>query len=301
MRALVLGLTATVAGCCFSPAPVTPIAPPPASTVVPGGGPQLPSTEPGEAIAIAQGFADPLITHGLAGGPRDASAFGGECRGMLPMQPSLRVRLETSFPTLRFMARGDRDLTLVVRSTGGIARCNDDSDGLNPVVEGYFDPGEYDVYVGLYSAGAPVPYDLGITTSPALMPTTMLTATTAPTVVGTPIRSGTLTVRSAEGGIVDVGDVCTYSEVAIAPTSAGHDVRWTITCGTTIVYGAGNGGYGRTTDPSWPPGTLALDTSQSSVDTDPAFEWSATRVQLEDDDGGPLGAFLIDFAPPGGA
>lgn len=304
MRASTLGvLSATLAGCCFTPTPVTPIAPPPATTVVAGGGPQLPSTTPAEALPIAQGFADPMIFHGLAGGPRDAgSTFGPECRGSVSMQPSHRFLLESSFPYLRIMARGDSDLTLVVRSPGGAMRCNDDSDGLNPVVEGAFEPGVYEVYVGLYSAGAATPYDLGVSTNLAILPTTMLGVTSGtPAAVGSTLRSGVLTVSTSDTTVAPVGSVCTYSEVSVAPTSGGHDVRWTITCGTTIVYGAGNGGYGRSTDPSWPPGTLAYDLETTEVDTDPSFEWSSTRVRVEDDATGSLGALTIEFVLPGTA
>ncbi|MBX7194347.1 MAG: hypothetical protein K1X94_19990 [Sandaracinaceae bacterium] len=289
-----------LAGCCFTPPSVAPIAPPPATAVIPGGGPQLPSTVPAEAVHLSPGFTDPMIYHGLAGGPRDAaSTLGAECRGQIAMQPNHRFQLDGSFSTLRFLVRGDVDLTLAVRTPGGQLRCNDDTDGLNPVVEGAFEPGIYEVYVGLYSAGAASPYDLGVTTNPTLMPTTMLSApSTTTTTPGTPLRSGTLTVESATGGIVDVGDVCTYSEVSIPVDSSGLDVRWNITCGTTIVYGAGNSGYGHSSDPSWPPGTIAYDRSTSSTDTDPSFEWSSTRIQIEDDEGGQLGEFLISFLPP---
>lgn len=293
---------ATAPGCCFTPTPAVPIAAPPATSVVAGGGPQLPSTTPGEALPISPGFADPMILHGVAGGPRDAAAaFGPDCRGQLPMQPSHRFELRASYPYLRIMVRGDDDLTLVVRTPGGLSRCNDDSDGLNPMVDGAFEPGIYDVYVGRYSAGTPAPYDLGISTNAAVTPTTMLgmPVGSGTVVAGTPLRSGVLSVTSASTAPVSVGDTCTYSEVSIPPTSAGHDARWTITCGTQILYGAGNTGYGRTSDPSWPPGTLAFDAETTEVDTDPALEWTATEIRLRDDATGPFGAYEIGFSVPG--
>jgi hypothetical protein len=297
MRIVLVAAVAVASGCCFAPQPVAPITPPPATAVLPGGGPQLPSTSPTEAVAIASGFTDPMLFHGIAGGPRDASAtFGPDCRGQLPMTPSHRFRLDSSFPYLRIMARGDSDLTLVVRTPRGQSRCNDDSDGLNPVVDGAFEPGVYDVYVGLYSAGTPAPYDLGVSTNASVMPTTMLT-TVAPS-VGATVRSGVLTVTAASGGVASVGDTCTYSEAAVVATSAGHDVRWNITCGISIVYGAGNGGYGRSTDAAWPPGTIAYDLETSEVDTDPAFEWTASSVRVHDDASGPLGAFDLSFQVP---
>lgn len=297
MRIVFVAVVTVASGCCFTPPPVAPITPPPATAVLPAGGPQLPSTSPAEAVAIAPGFTDPLIFHGVAGGPRDAAAsFGMDCRGNLPMAPSHRFRLDASFPYLRIMARGDSDLTLVVRTPGGLSRCNDDSDGLNPVVEGAFEPGVYEVYVGLYSASTPAPYDLGVSTSAAVMPTTMLSATVPG--AGATLRSGVLTVVSATGGVANAGEVCTFSEATVVATSGGHDVRWNVTCGTTIVYGAGNGGYGRSTDAAWPPGTIAYDLETSATDTDPAFEWTSTSVRLHDDASGSLGAFDLTFQVP---
>lgn len=297
MRNVLVAAVTVVSGCCFTQTPVSPITPPPATAVLPGGGPQLPSETPTEAIAIAPGFSDPMLFHGIAGGPRDASAsFGPECRGLVSIAPSHRFRLESSFPYLRIMARGDSDLTLVVRTPGGLLRCNDDTDGLNPVVDGTFEPGVYDVYVGLYSAGTAPPYDLGVSTNAGLLPTTMLT-TVVPG-VGATLRSGVLTVIAASGGVASVGDTCTYSEAAVVATSAGHDVRWNLTCGTTIVYGAGNGGYGRSTDAAWPPGTIAYDLETTEVDTDPAFEWTAASVRVHDDATGALGAFDLSFQVP---
>ncbi|GAB4206987.1 MAG: hypothetical protein OHK0013_24150 [Sandaracinaceae bacterium] len=291
-----LAFTAILGGCCFTPPAPVPFAPPPAPTVVEGGGPRLPSTSPVEAMPISLGFADPLVLHGLAGGIREASAFGPDCRGRVATTPSRRFLLETSFPYLRIMARGERDLTLVVRTPGGTARCNDDSDGLNPVVEGAFEPGIYDVYVGVYSGSELAPYDLGLSVNASITPTTMHAATPTPT--GTTLRSGTLTVTEVEGSVVSVGDVCSFSELSIPPTSDGHDVRWTITCGTSVLYGAGDTGYGRVTDPSWPPGTIAYDHATSAEDTDPALEWTSDAIVLRDDASGPFGAYRIRFAAP---
>jgi hypothetical protein len=295
---VLLASSALLAGCCFTPPVPTPIAPPPATTVVQGGGPRLPSTSPAEALPVAVGFPDPLVLHGVAGGPRDAQSMGAQCRGRIAATPSHRFLLESSFPYLRIMALGDRDLTLVVRTPGGLTRCNDDSDGLNPVVDGAFEAGIYDVYVGVYSGDELSPYDLGLSTSTAITPTTMLTTT--PGVVGTTLRAGALTVTEVEGSVVTTGDVCSFSEVAITPTSAGHDARWTITCGTRVLYGAGNTGHGRVSDPSWPPGTLAYDRATTAEDTDPALEWTRDAIVLRDDATGPFGAYRIVFADRSG-
>jgi hypothetical protein len=294
-----LASSALLVGCCFTPPVPTPIAPPPATTVVQGGGPRLPSTSPAEAVPIALGFPDPFVAHGVAGGTREASTFGPECRGRVQPMPNHRFRLESSFPYLRIMARGDRDLTLVVRTPGGISRCNDDSDGLNPVVEGAFEPGIYDVYVGMYSGDELSPYDLGLSVNASTTPSTLLSTT--PTAIGTTLRSGTLTVAEVEGTVVAAGDVCTFSEVSIPPSSGGFDARWTITCGAQVLYGAGDSGYGRITDPSWPPGTVAYDRATTVEDTDPALEWTRESIVLRDDASGPFGAYRIRFADPASA
>ena len=69
-----------------------------------------------------------------AGGPVEASRHGGDCRGHVGFAPHFRVVLEDARP-VRFMAQGNNDLTIVVRGPSGQWWCNDDSDGLNPMVE----------------------------------------------------------------------------------------------------------------------------------------------------------------------
>jgi len=196
LEAAVALALASLGACCFTPSPAVPIAAPPATSVVAGGGPHLPTMTPGAALPISPGFADPMILHGVAGGPRDApSAFGADCRGQVPLLPSHRLELLSSYSYLRIMVRGDDDLTLVVRTPGGLSRCNDDSDGLNPMVDGSFEPGIYDVYVGRYSSGPPAPYDLGLSTNAAVTSTTMLGVPIGVGTMGpqrTPTRSGVL-------------------------------------------------------------------------------------------------------------
>ncbi|MFN7699598.1 MAG: hypothetical protein ACK6CU_25860 [Deltaproteobacteria bacterium] len=295
MRREVLLLVSVMSGCCFTPPPPTPILPPPAGSAVLGGGPRLPEEVAGQVVELRPDSPDPLIFQGVAGGPDDALRFGPLCRGRISSSPNLRFRVSEA-QQVRVMARGDADLTLVVRGPMGVL-CNDDSDGLNPMVEGSLGPGVYDVHVGLYSAGAPVVYDLGLSRNAALTPTTMRTAGPAQA-VGATLRSGVLTVTSAAGAVASAGDVCTYSESSVVAQNPALDVRWNITCGTRVLYGAGTGGYGRSTDPTWPPGTVAYDLETTAVDTDPAFEWTATGVRLRDDETGAEGAFDLSFRLP---
>lgn len=288
-------LQAVLSGCCFEPSAPTPLVPPPPTFSGPGSGPRLPSLERPSATPLAPGFSDPWILRGQAGGPRDASAFGPSCQGRIALVPSAVVDLRGDFPNLRFLAHGESDLTLVVRTSSGETRCNDDSDGLDPIVQGAFEAGVVEIYVGTFEVGPTVPYTLGITTNAALTPSTLLIGQPSIVAGRTTLRAGTLTVRSARGGPVSVGDRCTYSEVRVPPTANGHDVRWTLTCGVSVLYGAGETGYGRAMDATWPTGTLAYDAETTSTDADPGFEWTSNSIRLWDDAGGPFGEFEIVF------
>ena len=105
------------------------------------------------------------------------STFLGECTGHGATMPThhLSVTGETAL-VLRVMAYapGGEDLTIAIRGSDGQIRCNDDFDGLAPLVEGTFPPGEYDVWVGTYYGGAAsVPFDLGVTTNLQVVPTNL--------------------------------------------------------------------------------------------------------------------------------
>ena len=125
-----------------------------------------------EGIALATGFLpDPHIARGQAGGPSEGRTMAPHvplCRGWVPAAPQHTITLTTPFERLRVIVNAQADTTLLIRGPDGQYRCADDNDGLNPIVEGAFAPGSYQVYVGAYSQGASTPYVIGLTERPSV-------------------------------------------------------------------------------------------------------------------------------------
>jgi hypothetical protein len=115
-------------------------------------------------FSLSSGFLpDPHILRGQSGGPRGASSLSPSCRGNIPNTPQHVVDLGTAFQYLRIMVRANGDTTLAVRMPDGSYRCEDDSESVNPIVDGSFPPGRIEIYVGSYHQGARSPYVLGLT------------------------------------------------------------------------------------------------------------------------------------------
>ncbi|UJR79741.1 hypothetical protein [Sandaracinus amylolyticus] len=165
---LALGL----AGCCFGgsgipglPGTGTPGTPPGVGTT----GTAPPTTPPpgvgGGLVTIGPGFLpDPSTAAGTAGGPVAASTMSPDCRGFIAAQPNHILNATGQFANLRIVVSSPSDTTLVVQRADGSFACNDDSDGLNPVVAGPFGPGQHRVWVGTYSATASgAAYTIGFT------------------------------------------------------------------------------------------------------------------------------------------
>lgn len=132
------------------------------------------------AVVVAEGglvAPDPTIVPGIAGGPFYLSTLASECIGHAGPVPGHRLVVEGAAPVrLRVMAyaTSGQDLTIAVRGPDGRMRCNDDSDGLMPLVEDALAPGEYDVWVGTYGAGlSGVGYELGVSTSALVTPSVL--------------------------------------------------------------------------------------------------------------------------------
>ncbi|HJL49370.1 MAG TPA: hypothetical protein RMG45_26165, partial [Polyangiaceae bacterium LLY-WYZ-15_(1-7)] len=62
------------------------------------------------------------------------------------------------------------DTTLVVRKPDGTFVCDDDSEGMNPMVTGSFPPGQYRVWVGSYQQGQNAAYRLGFSELSSVTP-----------------------------------------------------------------------------------------------------------------------------------
>ena len=120
-----------------------------------------------ESFTLAPGFLpDPATGSGTSGGPRNASQFGstahGPCVGMIDNSPDHVMTLSGNFSYLRVSATSAGDVSLVIQGPDGSYRCNDDAVGLNPVVEGSWPAGRYNIFVGTVG-GTNVPYSLAIT------------------------------------------------------------------------------------------------------------------------------------------
>ena len=99
---------------------------------------------------------------GRAGGGSDAAQFGLECRGSIGDRPSQLLDVAEG-QNLRLSVRSHADTTLVVMGPGGVL-CDDDSGaGQNPLLDGFFPAGRYQVHVGAYGAGDQgAPFELDI-------------------------------------------------------------------------------------------------------------------------------------------
>jgi hypothetical protein len=127
-------------------------------------------------VTLAPGFMpDPHVAQGTSGGGRDASTVTAGCNGWIAQNPDHNFVASGAFTTLRIMARSESDTTLVIRKPDGTYACNDDSDGLNPLVQ--IDnavAGTYNVWIGSYQQGQNAAYKLGFselaTTTPSSLP-----------------------------------------------------------------------------------------------------------------------------------
>lgn len=119
------------------------------------------------AVTLSSGFVpDPHTARGQAAGSVQASSLGpnaAACAGAIPTAPQHTLTLQDDFANLRILvnARAGSDTTLVIRKPDGSFACNDDGEALNPIVEGAFPAGTYQVYIGTYSEGESVPYVIG--------------------------------------------------------------------------------------------------------------------------------------------
>ncbi len=135
------------------------------ATPTDGGTPDsgTPTTPVGTTVSLTPGFTpDPIVMSGSAGGPVQASTLGPNCVGWVAAQPSIEATITTQFPLLRMIVDGQSaDLTVMVQLPDGTYLCNDDSEGLNPMVEGAVAPGLMRVWVGTYQQGAAAPFRIG--------------------------------------------------------------------------------------------------------------------------------------------
>lgn len=97
---------------------------------------------------------DPFTVSVLGGGPVDMSSVNADCNGFVATRASYTLRYTANvadFPALYIGATSDADTTIAVRTPNGQWVCNDDSNGLNPLVA-IQQPrnGRYQIWVGRY-------------------------------------------------------------------------------------------------------------------------------------------------------
>ena len=107
------------------------------------------------AVQLTAGFLpDPHVVDVVAGGPIDAAAAGlaEGCNGFIAEAPDFRLDYATApnIP-LHIFVTAEVDTTLVINQPDGTWVCNDDTNGLNPVVS-FATPlaGVYDIYIGTF-------------------------------------------------------------------------------------------------------------------------------------------------------
>lgn len=143
-----------------------------------GGGGGGGGGEAAVAFSLASGFGA-VTQSGQAGGNVDASTHGDACAGYVGSNPDYAVTV-TGTVNAVFTAVSDVDTTLVITGPGG-PYCDDDSGGdMNPMVQGEFAAGTYNVYVGTYSEDEASSYTLTVT-EVVQAPPTPTPPTTAPT------------------------------------------------------------------------------------------------------------------------
>lgn len=136
-------------------------APPPAVAASPTGA---------EMISVAPGFRpDPIVRRGQGGGPVPAETIDESCRGYITAEANYLLKVDAALTDLRLLVHMEGDATLVVQLADGSVRCNDDTEGLDPIVDGRFPPGRHRVWVGTYSeSGVGTAYTIAFTRQPTV-------------------------------------------------------------------------------------------------------------------------------------
>ena len=111
----------------------------------------------------------PLLIKGNSGGSiiaqeitQTENTATGYCDGYVRYQPNHVLKLESFFESLRLEVESSADTTILVKGPGGVW-CNDDASSANPMIEGQWQPGVYQVWIGSYQANSNNKYRIKIT------------------------------------------------------------------------------------------------------------------------------------------
>lgn len=119
-----------------------------------------------ERISLSAGFLpDPVAVEVYSGGSENAADLGGSCVGAIASSPDVVVNFNSRGGLLSFTFQSDGDTSLVINGPDGRYYCNDDTNGLDPVLTWRNAPsGQYDIWIG--AVGSPAGGTLLISESP---------------------------------------------------------------------------------------------------------------------------------------
>lgn len=123
-----------------------------------------------EEITIDRQFiSSPMMLEGVSGGNSTAAEVArtentatGYCDGFVHRQPNHIFRLNSFFNFLKVEVESTADTTILIKGPGGVW-CNDDAETANPVIEGEWQPGIYEVWIGSYQQNVKNDYRIKIT------------------------------------------------------------------------------------------------------------------------------------------
>ena len=125
------------------------------------------------SVVITQGATPPPVAIISGVSPTSSVGFGtlglqsvnsGACRGYGTAQPDYILDVSSSLATMNLVVASEGDPTLVVHHAGRYWCSDDDGDGMNPLLQlTGVEAGQYDVWVGSYSATENINTTLSIT------------------------------------------------------------------------------------------------------------------------------------------
>lgn len=114
---------------------------------------------------------DPLVIRGETGGRHRAAELldtegtsTGFCNGFVKKKPNHILVLSSFFDFLKIEVNSSSDTSIIIEGPGGVW-CNDDFHGINPVIEGQWQPGNYKIWIGSYQKSNDRNYQMKITSN----------------------------------------------------------------------------------------------------------------------------------------
>jgi len=176
---------------------------------------------------------DPQVVHGTSGGAVQASNLNPGCTGWIGQNPNHLVNVAAPMSNLRIIVgtAGGQDTTLVVQKPDGTYVCDDDSEGMNPIVEGPINtPGIHRVWVGSYTRSELIPYTLGFSELGSVTAASLTGGTPTPTPGTTPANIDT-TGSSSNFGQLTLAPGFLPDPQVVSGTSGGSESATTLGVG----------------------------------------------------------------------